>query len=720
MYITPLTFFFIAMIYYIHGNADDQVSCKLEDDCVNVLRRQYFSMNYAEAFSNGKTLLNRFPSSSKIRAWYLLAAAKGDKVDQDTNLAVDKINSLFEGDIWSKFALVGWKINDGDDAFVLEASETVWSNDPKNSDFIWLRSEALRLRGKKTDAINFLKMQGPQLHNSPELLIILGSAYYDLWLDDRQNNNLREFALQSFNEAIELDPNYVRAKYVLAWFYTHSGEPTKSIKLIEPIIGKTHAPKIHFAYWSALLKSSDITEQAKKEKIRSDINNTLELWKNDPATIYAASQVFDDIHDTAQRDKLEDLLLQKYSDDIIYEQVFMRRLARLAGDNSPQSINQQKKELLSYLQKYEQLNKPEFVGEAYLRLLEIYHMDSTVPSSEVLRVAKGVVENYKEDPERQYFRPAIALLDKGIFPEYAEEISKRGQVASISFAKANERRFASEYAKTEYLQRLSGLFYYAIGFAELNQQKNEQAEADLQRSVAEYFQSPACKLLAEIYSRHKNYKMAEKYYLAGLESKSISRKEMEDIYSQLKNIYQSRKGSLDGYAEYIAKIDEKFERILASNVESFLRKSPEHFDGLKLINTKGVSFNTAALQGRNVILYFWTSHCAYCIESLTEIAALSKLLENDPDSKIFNINLDYDPVATTEFLRSHNINLSVFLPETESSVHFVERVPIMIVIDRNGDIIYSREGANPNLFNETVLLIKKLNGKKIAKVALSQ
>ena len=59
----------------------------------------------------------------------------------------------------------------------------------------------------------------------------------------------------------------------------------------------------------------------------------------------------------------------------------------------------------------------------------------------------------------------------------------------------------------------------------------------------------------------------------------------------------------------------------------------------KLIDSHGTVFNLRELQGKKVLLHFWSSTCAPCVK---EIPILAKLAVDNPDVQIINISLDRD------------------------------------------------------------------------------
>lgn len=700
----------------IFSNSHNQ--CRFEDSCASILKRNYFSMDYVTAVELGKELTESFPNSNEIKAWYLLSASKIDFFDEKFQLESQKINNQMQTDSWAVFAHIALAINDaGNDVQILEESEKLLKREPKNLDFLWIRSEVLRLKGRRNDAISLLESRPDDLQKSPELLLVLGSSYFDIWMSNKNDEKARQLATNSFQQAATIDPSYMRARYVPAWFYSTTGDPSRAIEMIEPILAKSYAPKLHFLYWISVGRSSNMSNETKRDKIHSDISRSLSGWKNDPSTIYQASIAYADVHDDYERDKLEKLLMDEYSNNIIYERVFMAKLSRLASNKSAASIAEQKEQLLSYLNIYSKKNNPEFVGQAYIYLLNLYRIDPRATPEDLLQAAKGVVENYTGDPEYQYVFPALTLSERKLYSDYVQEIVIKGKSSLSEFVAKNLNRFENEASANSYRLRQSSQLKYASALALANEDKFDQAEAELNSAIIDYSSANTAILLANILAKKKDYITAEKTYLSSLNNTDIKNDDIEKVYIGLKELYFERNGSLHNYAKYVTKIDKKFKSVFASHVRTYMKDKPEFFEPIRLMTSKGNLIDTKELKGKNVILYFWASHCPFCAKSMHDIAALTEIIGEKPDAKLLNINLDLDSRKADIFLKGLNLNLDYAFPEKGDNLRSFDKIPLMIALNRNGEVVYRREGANPNLVNETVALLELIEKDNLSKIA---
>ena len=93
----------------------------------------------------------------------------------------------------------------------------------------------------------------------------------------------------------------------------------------------------------------------------------------------------------------------------------------------------------------------------------------------------------------------------------------------------------------------------------------------------------------------------------------------------------------------------------------------------------------AGYRGRVVLLNFWATWCAPCVE---EIPSLLQLHHDRPDLAILAVSIDENPEAYSRFLVRHNVDLTTIRdPEQRAAQLFhTEGWPETYIIDRKGFI----------------------------------
>lgn len=119
------------------------------------------------------------------------------------------------------------------------------------------------------------------------------------------------------------------------------------------------------------------------------------------------------------------------------------------------------------------------------------------------------------------------------------------------------------------------------------------------------------------------------------------------------------------------------------------------------------SVDLAKLRGKVIVLNFWASWCAPCIEELPSLEAMQHQL---PQVLVVGISTDEDSGAYAAFLKQHNVDLlTVDDPEQKSNALYgTFRYPETYIIDKSG--IVRRKLIGPQNFTspEIVDYLKKL------------
>ncbi len=97
------------------------------------------------------------------------------------------------------------------------------------------------------------------------------------------------------------------------------------------------------------------------------------------------------------------------------------------------------------------------------------------------------------------------------------------------------------------------------------------------------------------------------------------------------------------------------------------------------------SVHLAGYRGKVVLLNFWWSQCAPCIE---ELPSLLQLHHDDPNLVVLAISIDEDPDSYFSFIRRRHVDLiTVRDPDQSAAKLFhTDMWPETYVIDRNGFI----------------------------------
>ena len=103
------------------------------------------------------------------------------------------------------------------------------------------------------------------------------------------------------------------------------------------------------------------------------------------------------------------------------------------------------------------------------------------------------------------------------------------------------------------------------------------------------------------------------------------------------------------------------------------------------VSDSATTVHLASYRGRVVLLNFWWSQCAPCVE---ELPSLLKLHHDRPDLVILAVSIDEDPAAYSSFIARRHVDfITVRDPDqTAAKLFHTDMWPETYVIDRNGII----------------------------------
>jgi thiol-disulfide isomerase/thioredoxin len=99
------------------------------------------------------------------------------------------------------------------------------------------------------------------------------------------------------------------------------------------------------------------------------------------------------------------------------------------------------------------------------------------------------------------------------------------------------------------------------------------------------------------------------------------------------------------------------------------------------------------LRGKPVLLNFWASWCAPCVEEMPSLVQLQKLMGNKVT--VLAVSVDSDENAYKQFVKDHNIDLLTVRDskQVSNALYGTFKFPETYVIDKDGKIVRKFIGA---------------------------
>lgn len=680
------------------------------------LRALYFSQDFEGGCAEGQRQVARFPDAEEARAWLILHMSRNNMVKEAVE-AAEKMIASKPDSFWSLFARAA-ALNRHDErgSEALTASEKALALAPDHPDAIWMRAEALRRQNKKDEAIDFIEKNRGKLKNPAELIVTKALALYPSDGPKRDEAKVAA-AFAAFEEARRIDPENVNAWYLNGFYLNASRRYAESYALLKKAVPLAPSSVwTHWEYWNAIMGLKDRSEEQKQAEVETDINALLSI-RGDSLTVLAR------IADQYGRFKLadkqkatEDRILELGPDSREAEWVLVNRYRRFRSEmKAEESIDSVKVEayrrMLRDFIARPRYNQERLKGDAYRELFHSVKDDSKTSADEILEVVNGMVKYENLNPHITYAEGAIAIAERKKYFREAEKIARDG-VAEAKKKIDSQRRFyetQGDYEKG--LNWMTSLMYDALGWVFFNEGRLDEAEKELLRAYELNREGLTTLLhLGRVYEAKKDIDKAEESYIKG---SGIQTPGENPNARALKELYQKRKGSLEGYEQYLAKIKDvdrakRRERILAERVGE-----PQPALAFNLKSISGTPVSLESLTGKIVVINFWGVWCGWCVEEMPEFQKLHEKYKNDPDVVILTINNDPNPGIVQPWMQKNKYGFAVLFNDGFVDKAGITSFPTTWFLDKQGRKAFVKVGWSEKLAEEFSWRIETLRGAQM-------
>lgn len=375
-------------------------------------------------------------------------------------------------------------------------------------------------------------------------------------------------------------------------------------------------------------------------------------------------------------------------------------LVRQAG-NDPATLV---KSLEGYLAKYPDSPRKGAIYRALLESEMNLHDDKSA-----LDYAEKVIVLQPEDSQSMYL--AVTLLEK--LPDEASQaraidydtrlidrVSKadpesRPQQMTLEDWQAGRNKFLVD-------------LYVTRGRLQHHLHKDDDAVKDLQAGFQVLPTAEAALTLGEIAEERKRSDEAIRQYamafvLSGEEQSDSQTAPLdrERLRLRMGNLWRFTHDSNAGLGDIVlsafdqnhdaAKAEKADAPVYNKDVADPLQFSLRHVDG-------SGPMKLAESHGKVIVVNFWTTWCAYCIEMETLLAELRTKFAGRDDVIFIAINTDEDESGVAPFLQRQKTGGALVFADGINRAFHVESIPTILVLDKSGKIAYRTQGFAPDGF----------------------
>jgi len=220
------------------------------------------------------------------------------------------------------------------------------------------------------------------------------------------------------------------------------------------------------------------------------------------------------------------------------------------------------------------------------------------------------------------------------------------------------------------------------------------AQKDLEESYKELPSAAAAAKLGELAELDKNMTLAITHYarafaLADGTNSNVNRRELRQ---KLGNVWRLAHGSDDGLGDFLLRTFDEVGQAAAAKPaaknagvneprEFQLRKAPE-----------GTPLPPASLKGKTLVMNFWATWCGPCHLVAPIFDRVALRYQGRDDVAFLSANCDDDETLVGPYLEAEKTRTTAVFADGLERVLAVNAFPTVVVLDRDGKIIYRAEG----------------------------
>nr|WP_263429724.1 TlpA disulfide reductase family protein [Nannocystis pusilla] len=179
----------------------------------------------------------------------------------------------------------------------------------------------------------------------------------------------------------------------------------------------------------------------------------------------------------------------------------------------------------------------------------------------------------------------------------------------------------------------------------------------------------------------------------------------------LRGLYRRQHGSERGYARHRARLEDGARAQRRAQVLATALAEPKPLPPFSLPRLGDEELRSEALRGRVAVLNLWTTWCTPCVSEMPALQQLADAYAKDPDVAILTINAEPRTDELAAWLAEHEFDLEVLLGARWATDNGYNTLPTTLFLDREGQVVFSHEGASERLVEEFTWRIEALRDK---------
>src|ERR1043166_4906554 len=339
--------------------------------------------------------------------------------------------------------------------------------------------------------------------------------------------------------------------------------------------------------------------------------------------------------------------------------------------------------------------------------------DTTYPADKLLRVVTLLRETECPDGYTvSHTMAARTLAERKIDFRFAERLAREGErlaVEVIGDYPANIIAAIGDQA--EAIDAAKASLRDALGWVFFNEGKLAEADTELQRAV------DLSKRNAEIYYHVGRLRMAqvresdaELAYAQGL---PIRYRGTNPNRKELEKLYVGHHGNMDGWASYVAALEEKERATRKARILETQGKDSKDTPAFRLVDLAGDTLASSALRGKSAVVNFWGTWCGPCVAEMPELQQFYEKYRADSSVAILTISNDKSFEELKVWMTKRKLTIPTLFDDGYVTRVGITGWPTTWFIDKSGRVQFIAVGNSGALVEEWSWRLEALRGRPI-------
>lgn len=683
---------------------------------VERVRAKYFAMDYADGAAEADRLLKQFPASRELAAWRVANLARAQR-PQEAKAAANALLAGNRADAWGWFAIALYNEYAADNptsADVLDASRQAYGRAPNDPAVVWLRAFALSGEGHPQEALALIDTAAARGPLSQEMLDLRANAVYNLaTATPKTNQTLVDSAFALYAQARRHDSTDAAAYTFPASRMFNRGRTAEAYTLAKR--GAELSPAsvaVHEYYWLTIDASKERSQAERDAEALADVESLLRLRPEEPTVLLSASQQYRQRHQADRARELEDRILSLAPTSFSAEQALMNRYRVMGRQLADSTIRDSTlkpryiRALWDFVQRPTH-QRERILGDAYRELFS--RSDSTTNADTLLRIVHGMIKYEGINPHYTYAEGAIRLAERGRDFREAERIARDGLKAGKDKIDSQKQIYETvgDYARA--LDWMSAFMYDALGVVYMRE--GRLADAEKQLTHARDLDPSSVKALyhlGQLAERRNALDDAERFYGKG---SLLSAMGSNPNRPALKQAYQRKRGSLDGFDTFMAGLADADRASRRAEIAKSREQKPAPLSPFSLKTLEGRVVALDSLRGRTTVINNWGMWCGPCVAEMPDVQKLATRFASDSTVRIITIDNDPNTDELRSWMDKKKYTFTTLIDDGYTKRSGIRGYPTTWFIDPAGRVVFTKVGWSENLLEEFGWRIEMIQAK---------